>query len=182
MLLISFYFTKVSWTKQFRTVWFHWRLPENLSAGFHKGAWCTWSSYEGHSLSGAICRSTPGVMSVPETLLRLFLQGNGEAKPLPAHTVTGAKKSFIKQKRTNHKPTIYQPKQQTRDTPVSLNNSHYQTGTENKLRLKDAQDSCACTKTRTRYYNTRVQSNPPSAQNSNLSIPAKPAQLHAWKK
>lgn len=31
-----------------------------------------------------------------ETLLHLFLPGNEEAKPLPAHTVTGAKEDFKK--------------------------------------------------------------------------------------
>jgi len=63
-----------------------------------------------------------------ETLLHLVLGGNGEAKPPPAHTVTGAKKDFKnknkKQKnrnrnKTNHKPMTYQPKQQASNTPVS---------------------------------------------------------------
>lgn len=34
-----------------------------------------------------------------ETLLHLFLQGNGEAKPRPAHTVTGAKRGFKRKKK-----------------------------------------------------------------------------------
>lgn len=46
-----------------------------------------------------------GVMSVRETLLHLFLSGNGEAKPPPAHSdwsKTGFKKQ--KQKQQKKKP------------------------------------------------------------------------------
>lgn len=45
-----------------------------------------------------------GVMSVRETLLHLFLSGNGEAKPPPAHSdwsKTGLKKKKKKKLTTN---------------------------------------------------------------------------------
>lgn len=85
-------FTKVGQIKWFRMVWFHWRFLEKLSAGFHKGA-CAHEAVMEITVSvqasaGAHVRRN---VCQRETLLHLFLWGNGEAKPLPAHTVTGAK-------------------------------------------------------------------------------------------
>ena len=65
-----------------------------------QGDRCAWSSYGGHSLSAGVRRSTRQEECLSEeTLLHLFLWGNGEAKPLPAHMVTGAKRIKKKNKK-----------------------------------------------------------------------------------
>lgn len=75
-----------------------------------------------------------GVMSVRETLLHLFLSGNGEAKPPPAHSdwsKTGLKK---KNKKTNHEPMTHQQNNRlaTYQCPQesTTNNNTSKTGTE----------------------------------------------------
>lgn len=85
-----------------------------------------------------------GAMSVTETLLHLFLSGNGEAKPPPAHSdwsKTGLKKEKTKNKnKTNHKPMTHQQNDRlaTYQCPQesTTNDSTIKTGTENKLGLR----------------------------------------------
>lgn len=91
-----------------------------------------------------------GVMSVRETLLHLFLSGNGEAKPPPAHSdwsKTGFKKKK-KKERTNHKPMTHQQNNRlaTHQCPQesTTNNSTIKTGTENKLGLRTPRTTVCC--------------------------------------
>lgn len=74
-----------------------------------------------------------GVMSVRETLLHLFLSGNGEAKPPPAHS-DWSKTGLKKKKKTNHEPMTHQQNNRlaTYQCPQesTTNNSTSKTGTE----------------------------------------------------
>lgn len=89
-----------------------------------------------------------GVMSVRETLLHLFLSGNGEAKPPPAHSdwsKTGFKKQKQKQqkKKTNHKPMTHQQNNMLA-TYQCPQESTTKTGTENKLGLRTPKTTACC--------------------------------------
>lgn len=97
MLLVSFYLQKLGRLNDSQWVGF--------TEGFQKNS--QQDSTRGLGAHEAVMEVTASVSASAgahvrrnvcqrETLLHLFLQGNGEAKPPPAHTVTGAKKRLKK--------------------------------------------------------------------------------------
>lgn len=150
----------------------------------------SWRSQPRVGIRGARVRSN---VCQRETLLHLFLRGNGEAKPPPAHTSDWSKIRFQKQKQNKNKLTTNQRllsqnnRLATHQCPQdsTTNDSALSHSTEGKLGLRDTHDTCAlctqCRYTRTSGTETHEPSlHRPSPQHPNaLSVPAKPAQLHA---
>lgn len=93
-------------------VWFHWKLLGKGSAGFHKGLVHMKQLWRLQSQCRRPQEHASGGMSVTGRHCSTWSLegGNGEAKPLPAHTVTGAKKYLKKQnkKRTTNQWLISQ--------------------------------------------------------------------------